>query len=144
MWSTDQSRRRKNFRCVAIYLQFFDAIAEKIGLFKCVFILFFNYTSLNWNSSTCNCDVVPSCFREIGRLINQAVISRVAIAAVGKSATRRQISRIILASVVNASNCGRRRGNSNQRRWHRPHWSPLTVESSMQLNAVDKSSSRDK
>jgi len=53
---------------------------------------------------------------EIDRLINQAVISRVAIAvknyraaAVRKSATRRRISRIILASVVNASN-RRRRG----------------------------------
>ena len=56
------------------------------------------------------------CFMEIDRLINQAVISRVAIAvknyraaAVRKSATRRRISRIILASVVNASN-RRRRG----------------------------------
>ena len=58
-------------------------------------------------------DVVPSCFMEIARLVEQAVISRggalqspaktYRAAAVGKSATRRRTSRIILALVVNAS-----------------------------------------
>jgi len=44
-----------------------------------------------------SCDVVPSCFMEIDRLINQAVISRIALAVkklraatLGKSTTRRR------------------------------------------------------
>ena len=62
-------------------------------------------------------DVFPSCFREIGRLINQALAASQSpskncrAAAVGNSATRRRIGRIILASVVNAPN-RRRRGLS--------------------------------
>jgi len=61
-------------------------------------------------------DVFPSCFSEIDRLINQAVIRRVTFAveklSLGgrrNSATCRRISRIILASVLNASR-RRRRG----------------------------------
>jgi len=54
-------------------------------------------------------DVFPSCFRKIGRLINEDVVIASSQLTSRRRrrklrATRRRISRIILASVVNASN----------------------------------------
>ena len=100
--SSDQSRRRRIFAAPSLshIISSFATQSLKIGLFECCFISSFTTTNYNsklqqfnsqWStnsnvwpdtlqSNRPSRDVFPSCFRQIDGLINQAVISRVAIA----------------------------------------------------------------
>jgi len=124
-------RRRRRIS----YPVFFETVTEKLGLFKSLFVYSFittKYTlrtnsnklqqfnlqlfwlawSKNWNgcpvklqSNRPSRDAVLLCFRQIGRLINQAVISRVAI-AVEKLSRRRRRRKQRDASTNQSNNFG--------------------------------------